>query len=260
MKVVILAGGLGTRLNEETLAKPKPMVEIGGKPVLWHIMKIYSYFGINEFIICCGYKSNIIKDYFLNYANYNSDITINTKNNVLHIHPNVVEDWTITLAETGDLTMTGGRLKRVKKYLDNETFCMTYGDSLTDVNILDLIKYHKERKEIATFIGVRPPARFGTFILSDEEQNRVVDFHTDRSEVESLINGGFFVLEPQALDYIDGDQDMWEEAPLRRLALAGQLGIYKHDGFWQCMDTYKEKLLLEKLWSTGNAGWKIWKD
>ena len=254
MKAVILAGGLGTRLSEETLLKPKPMVEIGGKPIIWHIMKSYSSYGINDFIICCGYKGYLIKEYFNSY--HNSDITYNLADNTQIIHKNEAERWKVTLIDTGELTMTGGRLKRVGEYLsDSEPFCFTYGDGLADLDIAKLIEFHRSHKRQATITAVLPPARFGALEL---DENRVTGFLEKPASERGFINGGFFVLEPSVVDLISDDTMIWEREPMELLAQEDNLRAYKHKGFWSPMDTLREKNQLEKLWSTGNAPWKSW--
>ena len=254
MKAVILAGGLGTRLSEETLLKPKPMVEIGGKPIIWHIMKSYSSYGVNDFIICCGYKGYILKEYFNSY--HNSDITYNLANNTQIIHKNKAEQWKVTLIDTGELTMTGGRLKRVREYLsDSEPFCFTYGDGLADLDISKLIEFHRSHKRKATITAVLPPARFGALEL---DENRVTGFLEKPASERGFINGGFFVLEPSVVDLISDDTMIWEREPMELLAQEDNLRAYKHKGFWSPMDTLREKNQLEKLWSTGNAPWKSW--
>ena len=254
MKAVILAGGLGTRLSEETLLKPKPMVEIGGKPIIWHIMKSYSSYGVNDFIICCGYKGYILKEYFNSY--HNSDITYNLANNTQIIHKNKAEQWKVTLIDTGELTMTGGRLKRVREYLsDSEPFCFTYGDGLADLDISKLIEFHRSHKKQATITAVLPPARFGALEL---DENRVTGFLEKPASERGFINGGFFVLELSVVDLISDDTTIWEREPMELLAQEDNLRAYKHKGFWSPMDTLREKNQLEKLWSTGNAPWKSW--
>jgi len=254
MKAVILAGGLGTRLSEETLLKPKPMVEIGGKPIIWHIMKSYSSYGVNDFIICCGYKGYMIKEYFSSY--HNSDITYNLADNTQIIHKNKAEQWKVTLIDTGELTMTGGRLKRVREYLsDSEPFCFTYGDGLADLDISKLIEFHRSHKRKATITAVLPPARFGALEL---DENRVTGFLEKPASERGFINGGFFVLEPSVVDLISDDTMIWEREPMELLAQEDNLRAYKHKGFWSPMDTLREKNQLEKLWSTGNAPWKSW--
>ena len=254
MKAVILAGGLGTRLSEETLLKPKPMVEIGGKPIIWHIMKSYSSYGVNDFIICCGYKGYMIKEYFNSY--HNSDITYNLADNTQIIHKNKAEQWKVTLIDTGELTMTGGRLKRVREYLsDSEPFCFTYGDGLADLDISKLIEFHRSHKKQATITAVLPPARFGALEL---DENRVTGFLEKPASERGFINGGFFVLELSVVDLISDDTTIWEREPMELLAQEDNLRAYKHKGFWSPMDTLREKNQLEKLWSTGNAPWKSW--
>lgn len=252
-KCVILAGGLGSRLAEETDIRPKPMVEIGNYPIIWHIMKIYSYYGINEFIICLGYKGYMIKEYFLKYYERVSDITIDLNQNETHIHKNRSEPWKITLVETGASTMTGGRLKRVAKYLGNEDFCLTYGDGLADVNIQKLIAMHQSEGCLATVTAIRPPLRFGVLNLVD---NKVSSF--SEKPRDDWINGGFFVLSPETLSLIEGDLMPWEDKPMQLLAKRGELNVYFHEGFWQPMDTLREKHLLEKLWNEERAPWKLW--
>ena len=255
MQTVILAGGLGTRLSEETHLKPKPMIEIGGKPILWHILKIYSSYGFNEFIICCGYKGYLIKEYFANYFLHMSDVTFELgEENNMEIHQSKSESWKITCIDTGDLTMTGGRLARVKDYL-KDTFLFTYGDGLSDINILELINFHKNNKKLATLTAVKPPGRFGAL---DIKNNLVKNFQEKPQGDGSWINGGFFVLEPEIFDYIDGDKCVWEEMPLRNLARKNELSAFKHDGFWRPMDTLRDKRNLEELWESNKAPWKIW--
>ena len=257
MKAVILAGGYGTRLSEETGVKPKPMVEIGGKPILWHIMKIYSAYGINDFIICCGYKGHVIKQYFANYYLDTSDVTFDLRNNKMQVHQNGAEPWRVTLVDTGDGTMTGGRLKRVGHYLEGETFCFTYGDGVSDVNIAELIEFHRAEKALATLTAVQPPGRFGTFNLS-QGQTRVSGFREKPRGDGAWVNGGFFVLEPRAIDYVEGDETVWEREPLQRLAQDGVLAAYKHYGFWHPMDTLRDKNVLEQMWALDSPPWKVW--
>ena len=253
-KAVILAGGLGTRLSEETGLKPKPMVEIGGKPLLWHIMKIYSKFGINDFIVCCGYKGYVIKEYFANYFLHTSDVTLDMTDNKMQVHEQFAEPWKVTLVDTGENTMTGGRLKRIKPYIQNEeAFCFTYGDGVSDINIKELIKFHEERKVKATLTATLPPGRFGALSINGD---LVDSFKEKEVDNKSLINGGFFVLSPSVIDYIKDDDTVWEEYPLEKLAKEKQLSAYKHFGFWQCMDTLRDKNYLEELWNTGKAPWK----
>lgn len=257
MKAVILAGGLGTRISEETATRPKPMVEIGGKPILWHILKIYSAHGINDFIICCGYKGYVIKEYFANYFLHMSDVTFDMVNNKMEVHQKYVEPWKITLVNTGDNTMTGGRLKRVAEYIKNEdSFCFTYGDGLSNVNITDLISFHKSQNVKATLTATIPPGRFGALNISDGKVN---SFMEKPKGDGAMINGGFFVLSPDVINYISDDDTIWERGPLERLAMDNQLVAYKHHGFWQPMDTLRDKQYLEELWQSGNAPWKVWK-
>jgi len=257
MKAVILAGGLGTRLSEETTVRPKPMVEIGDKPIVWHIMKMYSTYGINEFIICCGYKGYFIKEYFLNYCLQVSDVTIDLKKNQTQVHQNGSEDWKVTLIDTGEKTMTGGRLKRVKDYIGDETFCFTYGDGVSDINIDELVSFHKREKTLATLTAVQPPGRFGAFKLS-HNHNKITEFHEKPQGDGAMINGGFFVLEPDVIDYIKDDTVVWEKEPMEKLAHENMLTAYRHYGFWEPMDTLRDKIYLEGLWTSGNAPWKVW--
>jgi glucose-1-phosphate cytidylyltransferase len=256
MKAVILAGGLGTRLSEETVSKPKPMVEIGGKPILWHIMKIYSYYGINDFIICCGYKGYVIKEYFANYFLHQSDVTFDMTKNEMQVHQKRVEPWKVTLVDTGDETMTGGRLKRVAPYLkDEEAFCFTYGDGVGSVNIKELIAFHKNHGLQATLTATFPPGRFGAIEMSGE---KVKSFQEKPKGDGGMINGGFFVLSPKVIDRIDGDSSIWEQKPLMSLAEDNQLAAFKHAEFWLPMDTLRDKQKLQEMWETGNAPWKVW--
>ncbi len=256
MKAVILAGGLGTRLSEETIGRPKPMVEIGGKPMLWHIMKIYSYYGINDFIICCGYKGYLIKEYFANYFLHMSDITFDIGMNSLLIHEKRVEPWKVTLVDTGDQSMTGGRLKRVEKYIVNEeAFCFTYGDGVSDIDIASLIDFHFKHKKLATLTACFPPGRFGALDIFDK---KVINFKEKPEGDGAMINGGFFVLSPKVLNYIQDDKTVWEQEPLMKLAEESQLMAFEHNGFWQPMDTLRDKQLLEDFWSGGNPPWKKW--
>jgi glucose-1-phosphate cytidylyltransferase len=257
MKVVILAGGFGTRLAEETGVKPKPMVEIGGKPILWHIMKIYSAHGLDEFVICLGYKGHYIKEYFSKYWLHHSDVTFDLRKNNMQVHQNGTEPWKVTLIDTGEKTMTGGRIKRVKEYIDDETFCLTYGDGVTDVDISALIEFHRRENVMATLTAVQPPGRFGAFNLERQEA-KISTFKEKPQGDGAWINGGFFVLEPGVMDYIEGDATVWEREPMERLAQEGQLGAFRHKGFWQPMDTLRDKMLLEELWLQGNAPWKVW--
>jgi glucose-1-phosphate cytidylyltransferase len=256
MKVIILAGGLGTRLSEETDLKPKPMVEIGGKPILWHIMKIYSSHGVNEFVICCGYKGYLIKEYFANYFLYQSDVTFDVKNNSMKVHQERAEPWTVTLVDTGDNSMTGGRLGRVSEYVKNEeAFCFTYGDGVSDVNITELIAFHNDHGKEATLTSVYPPGRYGAL---DIEGNKIKQFTEKPKGDGALISGGFFVLSPKVLKRISGDDCIWEHEPLRGLAKDGNLMSFTHNGFWQPMDTLRDKVYLQNLWSKGEAPWKTW--
>ncbi len=255
MKTVILAGGLGTRISEESHLKPKPMIEIGGKPIIWHIMKIYSHYGINNFIICLGYKGYIVKEYFANYFLHTSDVTIDMSNNQLIVHQQYAESWKVTLIDTGENTMTGGRLKKVSKYLDDEDFCFTYGDGITNVNIQDLISFHKQQGTYATVTAVQPPGRFG---IMDVNKNFVTNFIEKSPGDMNWINGGYFVLNPKVLDYIEGDNTIWERSPMERLAKEKNLSAYLHTGFWQCMDTLRDKVKLEELWNSDYTPWKVW--
>ena len=257
MKALILAGGFGTRFSEESHVKPKPMIEIGGKPILWHIMKIYSAYGINQFIICCGYKGHVIKEYFANYFLYMSDVTFNMNKNQMEIHKNSAEPWRVTLVDTGLETMTGGRIKRVKSYIGNETFCMTYGDSVANIDIKQIIDFHKGQKTFATVVAVQRPGRFGSLIL-DYNQKNVLTYKEKPKDDGSWTNGGFFVLEPEVMNYIKGDETAWEEEPLEKLARDGMLSAYKHNGFLFSMDTLRDKHVLEELWQSGEAPWKVW--
>lgn len=258
MKLVILAGGYGTRLSEETMVKPKPMVEIGGHPIIWHIMKGYSYYGINEFIICLGYKGYMIKEYFANYFLHQSDVTFDIANNSIKIHDNKSEQWKVTLVDTGEGTLTGGRLKKVQKYVGDDTFCFTYGDGVSDVNIKELIDYHYEQRKkgiIATLTAVNPPGKYGAL---DLEGDRVTSFREKPRGEDSWINGGFFVLEPEVFNLIEGDQTSWEIEPLEYIAKKNKLAAYKHTGFWIAMDTLRDKIKLEELWNSGECPWKVW--
>lgn len=257
MKAVILAGGLGTRLSEETILKPKPLIEIGGKPILWHIMKGYSAHGIHEFVICCGYKGYLIKEYFANYFLHMSDVTFHMDVNRMEVHQKFVEPWKVTLVDTGESTMTGGRLKRVSSYLtDDDAFCFTYGDGVSDVNITELIAYHRRHGCQATLTAVYPPGRFGA--LDIDGQHSVLSFAEKPKGDGGMINGGFFVLSPQVIDLIQGDQTIWERGPLESLAKNQQLKAYEHGGFWQPMDTLRDRNQLEALWSNQQAPWKVW--
>ena len=256
MKAVILAGGLGTRLSEETVSKPKPMVEIGGRPILWHILKIYSHYGINDFIICCGYKGYVIKEYFANYFLHQSDITFNMKENKMFVHEERAEPWTVTLLDTGDYSMTGGRLKRVLPYIkDEEAFCFTYGDGVADINIKELINFHKAHGKQATLTSAFPPGRFGALSIVD---NVVKRFEEKPKGDGGKINGGFFVLNSSVIDFIQSDETVWEKEPLMELANDGELMAFEHEGFWQPMDTLRDKVHLEKLWASNDVPWKTW--
>ena len=257
MKAVIFAGGLGTRISEETSTRPKPMVEVGGKPILWHIMKIYSAHGINDFVICCGYKGYVIKEYFANYFLHMSDVTFDMVNNKMQVHQRNAESWKVTLVDTGEDTMTGGRLKRVKEYVkDEEEFCLTYGDGVSNVNITELIAFHKVQKVKATLTATLPPGRFGALDMAGAKVN---SFREKPQGDGAMINGGFFVLSPQVIDYIADDKTIWERGPMERLAEEGQLAAFHHQGFWQPMDTLRDKEHLEHLWQSGKAPWKVWK-
>lgn len=256
MKAVILAGGLGTRLSEETHTRPKPMVEIGGRPILWHILKIYSAHAINEFIICCGYKGYVIKEYFANYFLHMSDITFSMSTNTMEVHHKKAEPWRITLLDTGESTMTGGRLKRVRDYVQDETFCFTYGDGVSNVDITALVDHHKGHGRLGTVTAVQPPGRYGALQFGKGET--VAGFQEKPQGDGGWINGGFFVLEPDVIDRIEGDATNWEEEPLRGLAADGELTAYRHTGFWQPMDTLRDRMQLEELWRQGRAPWKVW--
>jgi glucose-1-phosphate cytidylyltransferase len=257
MKAIILAGGLGTRLSEETVLKPKPMVEIGGKPILWHIMKIYSHYGINEFIICCGYKGYVIKEYFANYFLHQSDVTFDMATNSMEVHEKRAEPWKITLVDTGEETMTGGRLKRVEAYIkDEEAFCFTYGDGVGSVDINALIDFHLKHGKEATLTATYIPGRFGALDLSEDQVN---SFKEKPKGDGAMINGGYFVLSPKVLQRIEGDPTVWEQEPLNKLAEDGQLMAYRHEGFWLPMDTIRDKNELQQMWDSGNAPWKVWK-
>ena len=255
MKAVILAGGMGTRISEETHLRPKPMVEIGGMPILWHIMKIYTAYGIHDFIICLGYKGYVIKEYFANYFLHMSDVTFDLGNNKIEIHERKAEPWKVTLVDTGETTMTGGRLKRIEKYLNNDDFCFTYGDGLSDIDIRRLVDFHKKQKTLATVTATRPPGRFGILNI---KRNSVISFAEKPHRNSRWINGGFFVLSPKVIDYIQGDETIWENEPMEKLANEGQLSSYKHLGFWKPMDTLRDKNQLEALWDSGRAPWKVW--
>jgi len=255
MKAVILAGGLGTRISEETHLKPKPMIEIGGMPILWHIMKIYSAHGINDFVICCGYKGYIVKEYFANYFLHMSDVTIDLKNNKMDVHRKFAEPWTVTLIDTGLETMTGGRLKKVKEYVDDDTFCFTYGDGLSDINIKKLLEFHKTKRKIGTITTVQSPGRFG---MLDIQNDIIKKFVEKPAGAGGWINGGFFVLEPKVFDYIQDENTIWEREPMENLAKDNQLNAFKHSSFWQPLDTLRDKNVLEELWNSNKAPWKVW--
>lgn len=257
MKAVILAGGLGTRLSEETSIRPKPMVEIGGMPILWHIMKTYSHHGINDFIVCCGYKGNVIKEFFSTYVMRTSSVTYDMSNNSMEVHDHVTEPWRVTLVDTGASTLTGGRLKRVRDYIGDETFCFTYGDGVSDIDIAELTAFHKSQGNKATLTAVQPPGRFGAIVLGENE-TQINSFHEKPSGDGAWINGGYFVLEPSVIDYIDDDTTTWEQEPLQNLARDGELNAFKHRGFWQPMDTLRDKNYLEDLLGSGKAPWVKW--
>jgi glucose-1-phosphate cytidylyltransferase len=257
MKAVILAGGLGTRISEETSVRPKPMVEIGGKPILWHIMKIYSHYGIREFVICCGYKGYVIKEYFANYFLHMSDVTFDMSENRMEVHQRYAEPWRVTLVDTGEATQTGGRLKRVAQYVKDGPFCFTYGDGVSDVDVAALIRFHQQHGLKATLTATYPPGRFGA--LDIRPDHRVMTFKEKPRGDGGMINGGFFVLSPQCLDLLEDDDTVWERSPLETLATSGQLAAYPHQGFWQPMDTLRDKTYLEDLWASGRAPWKVWK-
>ncbi|HVX96321.1 MAG TPA: glucose-1-phosphate cytidylyltransferase [Polyangia bacterium] len=255
MKAVILAGGMGTRISEETQVRPKPMVEIGGRPIIWHIMKVYAHHGVRDFIVCLGYKGYVIKEYFANYFIHNSDVTFHLAENRVEVHQRNAEPWNVTLVDTGEKTMTGGRLKRVAPYLAGGTFCMTYGDGLADVDIGAAVRFHEAQGRLATVTAVSPPGRFGMLTVEDRA---ITGFREKPPGDGARINGGFFVLSPKVVDYIAGDSTIWEREPLEKLAAEGQLSAYMHDGFWQPMDHLRDKVHLEEIWSTGAAPWKVW--
>lgn len=255
VKVVILAGGLGTRLSEETSFKPKPMVEIGGRPILWHIMKIYAHHGFNDFVICLGYRGEVIKHYFLNYYYLHRNLTLSLGDGSVNVYDGAGEDWRVTLVDTGPATQTGGRVRRVEGFVGNETFCLTYGDGVADADIRRLVAFHRRCGRLATVTAVRPPARFGGLELDGEQ---VVRFHEKPQMGEGWVNGGFFVFEPGVFGYLDGDETVLERTPLERLAREGQLAAYRHEGFWQCMDTLRDVNTLNRLWASGSAPWKMW--
>lgn len=255
MKAVILAGGLGTRISEESVIRPKPMVEVGGKPILWHIMKIYSAHGINEFIICCGYKGYMIKEYFANYFLHMSDVTFDMRENRMEVHQRHSEPWRVTLVDTGENTMTGGRLRRIREYLDDADFCFTYGDGVSDIDVSALLRFHREQGRLATLTAVQPPGRFGVI---NHEGNSVKSFQEKPRGDGSWISGGFFVLSPKVIEYIEDDEVSWERQPMEQLAREGQISAYFHSGFWQPMDTLRDKIHLEELWASKNPPWKTW--
>ncbi len=260
MKVVILAGGFGTRISEESGVRPKPMVEIGGKPILWHIMKIYASYGLNDFVICCGYKGYVIKEYFSNYFLHATDVTIDLKNNALEVLNNKTEPWKVTLIDTGESTMTGGRLKRVREYLGDETFCFTYGDGVSNVDVGELINFHKSQNTLATLTAVQQPGRFGVFSLHPGQD--VLESFKEKPKSDgdqtAWVNGGFFVCEPKVIDFISGDSTVWEKEPMEKLAHDGMLSAFRHQGFWHPMDTLRDKNVLEDMWNKGKAPWKSW--
>ncbi|HYA19523.1 MAG TPA: glucose-1-phosphate cytidylyltransferase [Burkholderiales bacterium] len=257
MKCVILAGGLGTRISEESILKPKPMIEIGGKPIIWHIMKIYSAHGVNDFIVCLGYKGYVVKEYFANYFLHMSDVTLDMARNKMEVHQKGAEPWRVTLLDTGENTQTGGRLKRVESYLGRDPFCMTYGDGVADIEIGKLVAFHKQQGTLATVTAVQPPGRFGA--LRVNQSDKITRFQEKPEGDGGWINGGFFVLSPKVLDYIKGDATVWEGVPMESLAREGKLSAYKHQGFWHAMDTLRDKNYLEEVWNSGRAPWKIWK-
>jgi glucose-1-phosphate cytidylyltransferase len=256
MKVVILAGGVGTRISEESSVRPKPLIEIGHHPILWHIMRIYGSYGLTEFVICCGYKGHLLKEYFANYYLRNSDVTFDLAKNNIFYHKTYAEPWSVTLIDTGDDTLTGGRLKRIRDYIGGETFCMTYGDGVANIDVKELINFHRSEGRFATLTAVQPPGRFGAFMLSEGE-NRLQHFREKPVGDGAWINGGFFVLEPQVLDYIKDDKTVWEQEPMEKLTIEGQMSAYRHTGFWQNMDTLRDKMYLEKLWDSGNPPWIV---
>jgi glucose-1-phosphate cytidylyltransferase len=257
MKVVILAGGYGTRISEESAVRPKPMVELGGRPILWHVMRIYAAHGFDEFIICCGHKGHVIKEYFCNYRLHVSDMTFDLRTNRVEVHQNGAEPWRVTCIDTGETTMTGGRIKRIREHIGNETFCCTYGDGVAPVDLRALIEFHRQQRVLATLTAVQPAGRFGVFALG-EDQVKISRFSEKPQAEGAWVNGGFFVLEPGVLDYIDGDATTFEREPLEHLARDGQLAAFRHTGFWQPMDSLRDKNLLEQLWQTGFPPWKVW--
>lgn len=257
MKVVILAGGYGTRLNEETRVKPKPMVEVGNRPILWHIMKIYSAYGLNDFIICLGYKGETIKKYFADYFLNHSDVTFDMRTQEMQVHRSEIEPWRVTLVDTGEKSMTGGRIRRIRDFVEDQTFCLTYGDGVGDINIPELIEYHRHQKTYATLTAIQPPGRFGAFTLEDGDF-KIMDFREKSTHKTAWINGGYFVLEPEVFDYIDGDATIWEQEPMQKLSTEGMLAAYRHNGYWQNMDTLRDMEVLEEKWRSGNPPWKVW--
>jgi glucose-1-phosphate cytidylyltransferase len=257
VKVVILAGGFGTRLSEETAVRPKPMVEIGDQPMLWHIMKIYSHYGMTDFVICCGYRGSVIKDYFASYTLRRGDVTFDLRANTMELHGNRTEPWRVTLIDTGSDTMTGGRLRRVRDQVGDETFCLTYGDGVANIDLADLVAFHRAQERLVTLTAVQPEGRFGAILLH-EDQTLIEQFREKPRGDDAWISGGFFVVEPAAMDYIEGDDTVWEREPLRNLARDGQLAAYKHAGFWHAMDTIRDHANLQALWSGGDAPWKVW--
>ena len=257
MKVVILAGGYGTRISEESAIRPKPLVEIGGQPILWHIMKIYSAYGLHDFIVLCGYKGHLIKQYFRDYALANSDVTFDLHESKMHSHRNRVEPWRVTLVDTGEKTMTGGRIKRARAYLGDDPFCLTYGDGVSDINVPALIDFHRRKGALVTVSAVRPPGRFGVLRLQPGE-DLVAGFREKSNQDSDYINGGFFVVDPKAIDYIEGDDTVWEREPLETLVNEGRVAVFRHRGFWQNMDTLRDKAVLEEYWQSGKAQWKNW--
>lgn len=257
MKTVILAGGMGTRLSEETELRPKPMIEIGGKPILWHILKIFSHYGLNDFVICLGYKGDAIKDYFASYLLHSANVTFDLASNKIEVHQNHAEPWRVTLIDTGENSMTGGRLRRGRQFLGDETFCMTYGDGVSDVDISDLIRFHRAQGVYATLTAAQPPGRFGAFSLA-ANSSKITTFHEKPEGDGAWVNSGFFVLEPKVFDYITGDLMVWEREPLEKLANEGQLAAYKHSGFWQPMDSLRDRNVLENLWQSGKPPWRVW--
>jgi glucose-1-phosphate cytidylyltransferase len=257
VKAVILAGGYGTRISEESAVRPKPMVEIGGKPIIWHIMKIYSAHGINEFVVCAGYKGHMLKEYFATYFMQHSDVTFELSDNRMTTHRSAVESWTVTVVDTGEGTMTGGRLKRARDYIGDETFCMTYGDCLAAIDVTALIDFHRSAGVSVTLTAIQPPGRFGALILSPESE-RIDRFHEKPEGDGGWVNGGFFVIEPPALDYVAGDDIVWELEPLETLSSEGKVAAYRHSGYWQNMDSLRDKMVLEEQWASGAPGWKVW--